>query len=72
MVYVPFILASGTVPDDRLDAFRVVNPEPEPLNVPALNVLLLGLYDKLSSTAIVLPAPSLSVNVRYRVAFVVV
>ena len=60
------ILASASVPEFTLDAAI------EPLKFPALNVLLLGLYDKLSSTAIVLPAPSLSVNVRYRVAFVVV
>ena len=69
MVYVPFILASGTVPDDKLDAFNDDNPEPEPLNVPAINVLLLGVYDKLPSTATVFADPEASENRMKRPAF---
>ena len=33
--------AIGTVPDDRLDAFRVVNPDPLPLIVPETDRLSL-------------------------------
>ena len=29
--------ARGTVPDDRLDAFRVVNPDPLPVAMPVKN-----------------------------------
>ncbi len=41
-VIVPGNLASLIVPDEILDAFNDDNPEPEPLNVPAVNVLVLG------------------------------
>ena len=42
-VIVPGNLASLIVPEEMLDAFNNDNPEPEPLNAPAIYVLLFGL-----------------------------
>ena len=52
------ILAASMVPETTLD------PSILPLKLPTLNVLVLGLYDKLSSIARAFPDPSLSVNVK--------
>jgi hypothetical protein len=41
--------AVATVPDERFEAFSAVKDAPDPLNVPATKVFVLGLYVNVAS-----------------------